>query len=67
MFEEERGMKACCVDADGGLDWVGVDSGVLFKIGFSEPACGGGAVPHGEGAVASIQSSGEHVDPWGDD
>ena len=58
---------ASCVDADRGLDRIGFDSGILAEIGFPEPAGRGGAVRHGEGAVASSQSSGKHVDPRRDD
>ena len=56
----------CHVDANGCLDWVGINSGELSEVGLAEPTSGRGAVRHREGTVASIQSSGHHVDPRGD-
>jgi len=44
--EEERSMVACYLDANGCLDWVGVDSGELSEIRLAKPTCGSGALRH---------------------
>ena len=57
-------MATCHLDAHRGLDGI---FGVFLEVCPPTPPLGGGAVRHGEAAVALAQSPCKDLDPDGDD